>query len=537
MVRDAGAGHVSNPLAHQAPGVAGRAGTGDGGPGASSGPDLTDHMSPAWLTRLLAAALVIVAAAAVAGWISLALVHLGDRYRVGHVQGAWMALAQYANDGTLYPPLSDGTRYAGTRWMPLPILVNAAAARITGEYLVSGKSVAMLLFAALIVLVLVALRQGGCPPALALGLTGLLPATNTGILTGSSVGGDVLPVVLQLGVLLAAMRATGPGAQRWMVAAGVLAGLAACSKLTGLWAAAAVGSWLGMRAAWRPLAAFAVAWVATVLCTLGVVQWASDGRFLATFLTLTFAGTGSAVSWMRAPSQLIFFGIEQAAAVWIVAPFALAGVVVAWRSSTVAVAHHALGWSLLLTLVVFTDVGAGFNQLLDPAVLTVIAVGHFVASRSREVTLVLAAALAIVWGGITGVRGLVPDLREAAATVRAGHALPKYDPRPLAGTIGAGDTVLSEDSAVAVLLGRTPVVLDAFMLRRLDELQPARVDGLVARIQHGEFDHVVLVVPLHGSDQWWQQYHFGPRVARALREHYVLAGEVDGYYLYRPVGD
>ena len=58
-------------------------------------------------------ALCIVGAAGIAGWLFLALVHIGDRYKVGHVQGNWMALAQYANEGTLYPPLSDGVRFGG----------------------------------------------------------------------------------------------------------------------------------------------------------------------------------------------------------------------------------------------------------------------------------------------------------------------------------------------------------------------------------------------------------------------------------------
>ena len=58
--------------------------------------------------RILQAALVVVGAAGIAGWLFLALVHVGDRYKVGHVQGHWMALARYANEGTLYPPLIDG---------------------------------------------------------------------------------------------------------------------------------------------------------------------------------------------------------------------------------------------------------------------------------------------------------------------------------------------------------------------------------------------------------------------------------------------
>jgi hypothetical protein len=512
--------------------------------GALATPDVSSNSpkggadSYAGLPTILNIALVTIGAAGIAGWLVLGLVHISDRYRVGHVQGHWMALAQYANAGMLYPPLSDGVRFGGTRHMPLPILVNAAAGRLTGEYLVSGKAIAIVLFAALLILVFGVLRQMACswPPAVA--LAGLLPATNTGVLVGSTPGGDVLSVMLQIGALLTMTMARRRNSIRLIIAAGALAGLAAASKLTGVWALLGVLSWLGLRQDWRRLAWFVGACGAIAACTFGIVQWASQGRFLETFLTLTFAGRGSPVGWIRAPSQLIFFGIGDAAAVWMIAPFAILGTLAAWRDSAFTVYHHALAWSVLLTLVVFTDIGAGFNQLLDPGVLTVVAVGclasRFPRDRVGNVTLATALALAIIWAGATGVRGFVPDLREAAATVQTGKTLPKYNPRPLAHVIAAGDTLLSEDPGIPVLLGHTPIVLDAFMLRRLDEVQPELVDRLVARIKHGEFDHIVLINPVHEDEAWWLYYHFGFRIVKALRESYVLVGQVDGYYLYQP---
>ena len=72
------------------------------------------------------------------------------------------------------------------------------------------------------------------------------------------------------------------------------------------------------------------------------------------------------------------------------------------------------------------------------------------------------------------------------------------------------------------------------MLRRLDEVRPRAVDPIVARIERGAFDHVALIMPLDDEDYWWRYYHFGPRIIRALRTHYVLVGTVDGYYMYRP---
>jgi hypothetical protein len=409
---------------------------------------------------------------------------------------------------------------------------------LTGEYLTSGKTVAIVLFAALLILVLAVLRQMRCSWPLAVALIGLLPATNTGLLVGSTVGGDVLSAVLQVGVLLTVTAAIRRDTVGCMIVAGVVAGLAGASKLTGVWATLAVLSWLGARHEWRRLVWFVTAFCASAAFTLGMVQWASQGRFLTTFLTLTFAGTGGSVAWIRAPNQLIFFGAADASAVWMIAPFAVLGALAAWRSSALTVYHHALGWSLVLTVMVFTDIGAGLNQLLDPAVLTVVAVGNLASRISLDrlgaATLGTALTLTVIWSGATGVRGFVPALREAVTTLRTGETLPKYNPRPLADLVAPEDTLLAEDPSVPVLLGRTPIILDAFMLRRLDEVQPQIVDVLVARIEHGAFDHVVLINPLDGEDSWWRDYHFGLRLVGALRERYLLVGTVDGYYLYRP---
>ena len=90
--------------------------------------DASDDRYPGTVA-IINAALVAVAVTSTAAWLALGLSHLGDRYKVGHVQGIWMALAQYAHEGTLYPPLSDGVRFGGTRYMPLPIVLNAAASR------------------------------------------------------------------------------------------------------------------------------------------------------------------------------------------------------------------------------------------------------------------------------------------------------------------------------------------------------------------------------------------------------------------------
>jgi hypothetical protein len=117
---------------------------------------------PRWLN----VAVTVLAVVALVAVVFIAVVHAADRYAVDHASGARIALARYATEGTLYPPLVGDGRFGGTRFMPLPILVHAAAARATGEYLESGKAVA---YATMLALgtALVVLRRARCPVSLA----------------------------------------------------------------------------------------------------------------------------------------------------------------------------------------------------------------------------------------------------------------------------------------------------------------------------------------------------------------------------------
>jgi hypothetical protein len=177
---------------------------------------------------------------------------------------------------------------------------------------------------------------------------------------------------------------------------------------------------------------------------------------------------------------------------------------------------------------VLADIGTGWNQLIDPLVLTVLVVGEL-AGRSRShpvaaVAVPAALAAVLLWVTVTGLVVTVgPDAREAVAM----RGTELYSRRPLAGQATSSTTPVS--------LGQRPVVLDPFMLRRLQDRDPAAVQRLVERIQAREFELVVLVVPLQTPDQeWWRDMHFGTRVTQALADAYTDDGRVQGYYLYRP---
>jgi hypothetical protein len=106
-----------------------------------------------------------------------------------------MALAEYANRGVLYPPLYHSGHYGGTRYMPLQIVLNAGSARITGEYLMSGKAAAYVVAAILVASLIFVLRTHfRLPLWLVGGLVATILVTPVGRLDTLSIRGDTLPV-------------------------------------------------------------------------------------------------------------------------------------------------------------------------------------------------------------------------------------------------------------------------------------------------------------------------------------------------------
>ena len=497
--------------------------------------------------RLVAWILAVAAAGALLVWAFIALVHVDDRERVGHVQGAWMALARYANEGVLYPPLFDGEHYGGTRWMPLGIVLHAAGARLVGSELVGGKAIALLTALALLGLALVALRRLRSPWPLAGALLAAVWASEASLFTTATIGVDVLAAAVQVAALVvflswaedaaASLGGSGGRRTRALIAAGVLAGLGPLAKLTAGWAALAILCRLGATRRWRDLGVFLAAASVTTLAGVGAGLVASGGRLWDSVGRLAFAGGAGPVSIVRAPNQVVYNLVEYAPGILALLPFVVAAIALARRWRELSVVDWALAWALVALLAVFTDVGTGLNQLVDVLVLSAFVAAQLpdrMAARVGEPGLRLArhglgaAALTAVAAGV--VMTLVPAARDAAEVARHGHPLPT---EPLTDVIGPGDVVLSEDPYVPVTLERRPVVLDPFMLRRIDEVDPAIVDPLIERIEQHGFDHVVLLEDLDESG-WWEGYHFGPRVADALRQGYELSGTKDGYLLYRP---
>jgi hypothetical protein len=488
--------------------------------------------SQAWLSI----ALVLVAGLALAAGVILAAAHLNDRYLLDHVSGSRMALAKYFNDGTLYPELFNGAFYGGTRWMPVPIILHGVLARLTGDYLVSGKLLSYVAMAALLLTMFWVMRRLGTPFPLALGLTAVVLATRTGLSGAMDIRLDALPLLLQIMAVHIVSRTSRP---RAVVGAAALSALALMSKVSALWAPIAVVVWLLGRDR-RRLLWFTTAYVGFAGVALLIFIAISDGRIVENIFGLSASGITGPRSLFVAPWRLVDVFVSHAPAAWALLPFIG---FVTWRAlkeRAASIYLTSLVCALGILIVVLADIGTGWNQLLDVIVLSALVVGELAgrpspgAGVSHEPpggTVSLLLALTVLWVVASGAAvTLVPDVQEAVARPDS------YGKAPLDGVVTPRSTILSEDPYIPLSLGQTPVVLDPFMLLRIGSQDPAARASLVERIEARQFDLVVLVVPLKPLDQeWWVEYHFGPDIVRAIAGSYASAGRVEGYYLYTPV--
>jgi hypothetical protein len=461
--------------------------------------------------------------------VFVALAHIHDTYAVDHVAGSWMALALAVNHGTLYPVLHTAHTWGGTRYMPIPFVLNAGAARLTGEYITSGKVVSFVAMAALLALLFVILRRNGLRRELAAGGIAAVVVTPLGLAATTGIHGDTLPLVLQLGALLAVSSA----ARRGSVVAGALCALALLAKLTAIWAAPAILVWLWFEH--RRLAArFVVTYVATAVAGLALFGALSSGRLFENVFGLSFSGSGGLHALLLdAPQRIADLLSTSAASVFLLAPLALLVVALSVTRRRVALWPLALLFALAVLIVVQTDVGTSSNHLLDLCSLLVINASLLLAEADPAgLRQVAEAALgcAIAWGLFVGIAVTMAPAGKDAVKSILGRKDARYTLHPARAYLPPGATFLSEDPTVPIEEGQTPLVVDPFMLLRLGERHPAWRSALERQITAHAFDRIVLAKELDPKDAWWRESDLGAPVAAAIDRGYRLQAEVPGYW-------
>jgi hypothetical protein len=464
-------------------------------------------------------------------------VHVHDTYAVDHVAGAWMALAQYVDHGVLYPRLFDGSAFGGTRYMPFQFVTTAGVARITGEYLVAGKLVTYASALFLLFVLFVLCRRLSRSTLLALGLTGALLSTRAVVGDASTIQGDVLPVALQLSALYLATGPRGEPSDRSTVTAAALCALAFFCKLTAVWAPIAIAFWL-VRRSRRRLAIFTASFLGFVVLLFAIFEVASDGRMLDNLTALTLGG--ERLGPVQSMTKFVTLGQQSATALWILAPFSVAAFAMGVARRRLDPFLLSLPVAVAILFAALRDIGADANHFIDVEALTAVVIADgigMVGTAARRLVLPLALT-AVLWAMATSYA--VGPRHDTATAVRIaiGH---ERGPgaRPLPTTVTAADRILSEDPYVDVSRGRRPVVLDPFMLLRIEEKHPRWQAELIRRIDRRAFTKVVTEYPLDSS-RWWRFHHFGAPVVAAILRSYRLVPVNDGassfgtYLVYEP---
>jgi hypothetical protein len=510
--------------------------------GPPSSPALAERIADPLLRVLLG----MVAANVFLAILTLLAAHARDQFEVGDNAGVWMTLAKEAGDGHLYRPLFDGQFYGGTRYMPIPILSYALVEKVSGSLLTAGKLLSYLFAFAVVAVLVLILRRRRCSTLASLALVSVIFVTPVGLLAAAGIHFDTPALAFQLAALLVIGR--WESSTRAAGAAGLLCALALLSKLNAVWAPIAIGIWLLVRHR-RQLAVFAGAFAGSLAAGVAVFELASHGRFAKNIWTLGFAGyhgsvgeSGSGATLSAGADRLLSYAHTQGDAVFWLFPIALLAVgVAAWRRR-LTVFDVAFLVIVPILFLLYRDEGADYNHLIDPAALTVVAMGGLWGSsrpRLPEFTWLRAGIALALTASVANFFHPVLYAETEAAAKQLAHKIPDPYPRatPLAAEIGPSDRLLSEDPYIAITLGKKPVIADQFMYLRLIRSHPSWPAALARRVEAREFDEVVLEAPIFYG---LKIGHFGRDVNEAIRRNYRLVkvertvGRGYYYWLYRP---
>ncbi len=450
--------------------------------------------------------LVFAGVGSLAVWLVIKAGTFTDPSLVDAPAGAWVGLAYWANDGVFFPPIFDGTHYGGTRFGPLSVWLHAQLAQLTGEYIISGRVLNSVAAMALFVCVAATIRQAGRRWAIAVAWPALLfTAIVSGWLAG--IRGEGLPVALQLAglALLGRVGSNGdaPGRTRYLVAAGLVLGLAPAAKMTGIWGGLAAVTWLACYRR-RDLALFVASGLAGCTAWLGIFGWLSDGRLFENWLHFAFAGDAKGTLAWTAPLQglgrMAVRMWEQADLVATVAlPLAAWAFVHDLMRRRLCPFDCALIWVLAVYSIVFANAGVEHNHLIAPLCLLLVVSGRWLTRMldphpNAYPTSRRTAGFAIAAAVIVGLLVVQSDrsawksglLKSVERWTTAQDSWGEQEAQRLQRLIAPGERLLSVKPHLPVLLDRQPIVMDFFMFRRIDRTmtQPLIDDVRAGRVEH-----------------------------------------------------
>lgn len=499
-------------------------------------------MIPSWKSSL---PLWIAGLAAAINFLWLLAWYLPDSLPLGHVSGIMTALAYDFSQGIFYRPLFDGQYFGGTRYMPLFFVLHGSLINIFGHPVETGLGLMFLswfLLTAGFYKVLKSLGQKSVP---ALAFTCLAFSSINFMLIALAFKCDFLAAGFNLWGLYFVLAYQKSKSRLALTAAALVFTAAFMTKMSTLYGLAA--GVIFLLATRSTKGGLLLAFGTGVLMAFGWlgINLLSDGRVYESFVACASGGMdvgyGARFLWWflavgaQDPFFMILFGLG------------LYLVVRTWAGTGPGLPHIYFGLCLAATLVLFSSPGADGNHLLDLVLASVLVLATVYHSRNSLNVFIIRATLAVI--SILVILSWAPGMPSILHYLnRTGKPGPEIIARLKALPGLTPGSLLSENPLLPVLMGRRPVVLDAFQPRLAAATRPDIRDDFNRKLESGWFQAVALLdysgaegkdletrLAEHnssGARKFYGQVHFFPGFLERLQRRYYLGFRQGPHLVY-----
>ena len=443
------------------------------------------------LGRRTAAVVSVLSLAGVGGAVRILCWYWPGSFFHNAASGTWTALAWDFAHGELYRSVLSPSGFGGTRYMPLFFMLHGLLIRLHIDAIHAG----LLLMQGSVVLAALglyaALRAAAVTPVLALPFAITPWATVTFQKFSTDVRADYLAAAFVVVAVAAACMARRDSRTRWLWCTGAACVLAVFTKFTAILFVAPLAGALASSGSRRRAIRFTAATLAACVFLLGVLQWASAGRFVDNLQATVTAGTRVSDLWQRGVPTFIeqLWGDPMIGAPFVLAIWSLA--IAARRREWSTVDSYVLT-AALVTCAIFASPGTSSNHMIELQIAIALGVAVSVeCGRLSDrlvarvygvlVVIMIAISLPLPWipSPTRTLRLLGPHQRATVQAIGAEFLRPS---RPY----------LSLNALVPLLLHDRPTVLDSFSLSLFVNADAPAGRDLRARISTRCYDTVIV---------------------------------------------
>jgi len=444
------------------------------------------------------------------------------------VSGAWTAIAQDLSNGLFYRPLfSEETGYGGTRFFPLYFSLHASLIKISGMPVWSGHVLSLFAGSLLLFSFYRLLRKASVDKILAFAFIVLLLSSYSIQYGIESIRGDILPLTLNLLGLFLFLSKT-PNKYKTILVATCFV-LAFSAKITSISGMVALCTWLLVNDRKKEAMHIFLYTLVGYITFFLFINYASSGRVFLIFKTCA-SGGASWTEMIKAPLYFIgtLFAGDRPTVI-----FLLWGLFIFFnniRESVKNLATYFFAVSLLITMSLYGSPGIAANHLVDVsagALWFIAASLQFQNPQSKLGTITIGIFF-LITVFLMNISGLKTELN------RVNSKTSNY-PIEITNLIrDAKGKVISEDPFNIVMAGKSPYILDPFMLRIITNKHKQIGLKFLNNIKNKYFSKIIFINDPLLNQERYSVTHFGRINTNAILKYYREEKRIGYYIIYSP---